>query len=148
MSSAIIAVADAVVVALNAADLSQEFTAARAYVPKFDLHATTAIEVAVVPKSDDREMESRGADAADILIDIGIKKKLQNAVDDEIAEIDEMMDLCEEIRPLLNRQRLADVENSICVRIQHEPIYSVEKVDESRMFLTVMTATFRKSITL
>ena len=146
MSSKIIAIADAVVTALNAATLTQTITAARAYVPKFDLHSSTAVEVCVVPMSDDREMESRGSDAADIQIDIGIKKKLQNAVADELAEIDAMMDFCEEIRPVLNRQRITDVENSVCMRIRHEPIYSVEEVDGSRTFLTVMTATFRASV--
>jgi len=144
MSSKIIAIADAVVTALNAAELSLDITAARAYVPKFDLHSSTGVEVRVVPKSDDREMETAGTDAGDMLIDIGINKKLQNAVADELAECDTLMDLCEEIRPVLNRQRLAG--EAVCIRIRHELIYSVDKVEDERTFLSVMTATFRVSV--
>jgi len=139
-------IADAVVTVLNAADLSLDFTAERKYTPKFDLHSSAAVQVAVVPKSDARNMQTRGVDGATIQIDIGVMKKLQNAIADEATECDALLELCEEIKPLVNRERLSGVEDSVCIGIQQEPIYSVEEVDEKRTFLTVLTATFKTTV--
>ena len=139
MSVAILDIADAIVVALNAATLSQTFTAIRAYVPKFDLQTSAEVQVAVVPKADSREPGGQVVDSAELLVDIGVMKKLQNAVSAEVAEIDAMLVLCDEIRALVNRHRLNDVETAICTKIVQEPIYSVEEVDNARTFLTVLT---------
>lgn len=148
MTAPIITLADAVVTALNDATLSQDFTAARQYVPKFDLHSSAAVQVAVVPKADAREMGAAAFDTATTTIDVGVMKKLTGAVSDESTEIDGMMDLCEEIKALLNRQRLGGSSESVCIVIVHEPIYSVEEVDEKRNFLTVISASFLTPITV
>jgi hypothetical protein len=60
----------------------------------------------------------------------------------ELAEIDAAMLLCDEIRALINRHRLADVEAAICTKIEQNPIYSVDQADEARTFLTVLTTTW------
>ncbi len=149
MSAPIIDIADAVVTALNAADLSQSFTAVRRYVPKFDSSGDYSVQVQVVPKSEASEIETRGSDAADLSIDIGVFKKLESdgsKAADEIAEIDALMALCEEIKVVVNRQRLADVEYAICNRISRDLIYSVDDVEGKRVFLTVITAVFRASL--
>lgn len=146
MTTPCIAIADAVVVAINAATLTQEVAAARKYVPKFDLHSSDALQIAVVPKTDSRQMASRGRDVAEIAIDVGVMKKLQGLIANEIAEIDALLALCEEIKALLNRTRLDNVEHAICRQVQHDPIYSVTDIDEMRTFLTVMTFTFSESL--
>jgi hypothetical protein len=144
MTVAILAIADAVVSALNGATLSQIFTAARAYVPKFDLAGSTGYQVAVVPKADSREPGGQATDSAELLIDIGVMKKLavHTTAAAELAEIDAALLLCDEIRALVNRHRLAGVEDAICVKIEQNPIYSVEHADEARTFLTVLTTTW------
>lgn len=144
MTVAILTIADAVVTALNAAHLSQSFTAARVYVPKFDLATLTAIQVAVVPKADNREPGTQSTDSAELLVDIGVMKKLAafTTAAAEVTEIDAMMLLCDEIRALVNRHRLADVEAAICTKIEQDPIYSVQEADNARTFLTVLTTTW------
>lgn len=142
MSVKILQLADAITTALNAATLSQTFTAERKYVPKFDLHTSDAVQVAVVPKADSREPGGQSQDAAELTIDIGVMKKLQGTIADEVAEVDAMLELCDEIRATVNRKRLVDLDSAICVAIVQDPIYSIEEVDDKRTFLTVLTTTW------
>jgi hypothetical protein len=144
MGVAILDIADAIVTALNGATLSQTFTAARAYVPKFDLTTATGYQVCVVPKADSREPGGQSEDSAELLIDIGVMKKLaaRTTAAAELAEIDAAMLLCDEIRAVVNRKRLAGVEDAICSKIEQNPIYSVDQADEARTFLTALTTTW------
>ena len=134
-------ITDAIVTALNAAGLSQSVTFSRVYVPKFDLENAVAIQGRVVPKSDAREMGSAAADNATVAVDIGVMKRLQGTVAAEAAELDALLLLCEEIKAVLNRQRLAGAEEAICTGTAQEMPYSVGDV-EGRVFLTVITAMF------
>jgi hypothetical protein len=145
MSVPSLTVADAVVTALNAATLSQSVTFERVYVPKFDTASSASVQGKVVPKFDNREMGSAADDNAAIAIDIGVMKRLQNAVADEKAEMDALLLLCEEIKPVLNRKRFAD-DTAICVGTAQEIIYSVEDVDNGRVFLTAITANFQTTV--
>ncbi len=140
-----LSIADAVVVALNAASLSQSVVFARSYIPKFDLQSSKAVQGSVVPKSDLREMGDAAHDAADVIIDVGVMKKLQLSVAEEIAEIDELLAYCEELKPLLNRQRFGD---AVCVGVKQDPICSVQEIDTSRVFLTALTATFKTDVAI
>ena len=145
MSVPALTIADAVVTALNAATLSQSVTFERVYVPKFDVASAATIQGKVVPKSDAREMGSLADDNATIAIDIGVMKRLQNAVANEKAEIDALLELCEEIKAVLNRERMAG-DTAVCVGVAQEIIYSVEDVDNGRVFLTAITANFLTTV--
>ena len=142
MTAPILTLADAVVTAIDDASLSLDVSVERVYVPKFDLHSDSSIQVAVVPMADEREAGSRGSDRAEQTIHVGVMKKLANAIADEADEIDGLMDLCEEIKALVNWERLGDSSEFICTRIAHSPIYSVSEVDENRTFLSVIALTF------
>lgn len=145
MTVPVITIADAVVTALNAAEFSQPITFARVYVPKFDLANAAAVQGKVVPKSDAREMGSAAGDNAVIAMDIGVMKRLQEAVVDEKAEFDALLGLCEEIKAVLNRQRLAGAEDAICTGTAQEMPYSVDEA-EGRVFLSVITASFLTTV--
>lgn len=145
MSVPALTIADAVVAALNSAALSQSVTFERVYVPKFDMANAATVQGKVVPKSDRREMGSAADDDATILIDIGVMKRLQNAITGEVAEIDAMLELCEEIKGVINRQRMAS-DTAICVGTAQEVICSVEDIDNARVFLTAITATFATTV--
>ena len=103
------------------------------------------LEGKVVPKSDSREMGSASDDNATIAVDIGVMKRLQNSVAEEKTEVDELLELCEEIKSVLNRQRFAS-DTAICVGTSQEIIYSVEDIDNGRVFLTAITATFATTV--
>jgi hypothetical protein len=142
-----ITIADSIVTALNAAELSIDFTATREYVPRFEAENAAIVQVQVVPKQDSREIGSAANDNATIDIDIGVMKKLQDAVTDEKAEMDALLELCEEIKAVINRERLAGATDSICIGLAQAIPYDVEKF-EDRIFLTVITATFATTVAI
>lgn len=134
--------ADAVVAAINAATLSLSVTATREHVPKFDIQDASSVQIKVVPASDSREMGSAACDNATIAIDIGVMKRLQETTENEKAEIDGLMELVEELRGVVNRQSLVAGVESRCTETSQDAIYDVKNLDESRIFLTSLTATF------
>jgi hypothetical protein len=146
MSVPCLDIADAVVAALNAVTLSQSVTFERVYVPKFDTENNAAVQGKVVPKTDNREMGSAASDNATVEIDIGVMKRLQDAVADEKAELDGMLELCEEIKAVINRQRLDGATSAICNGTEQAIPFSVELVDDKRTFLAVITATFLTTV--
>lgn len=148
MTAPAITIADAVVTALNAATLSQTVTFERVYVPKFDMANAATIQGKVVPKSDVREMGSAADDNATILIDIGVMKRLQNAITAETAEVDALLALCEELKAIVNRQRLSGAATAICTGTTQDPMYSVEDIDNGRVFLAAVTATFATTVAI
>lgn len=143
MSAFIIELCDAIVKYINGAALSQDTTAVRRYVPKFDLQSSKAFQVQVVPKGDAREMGTRTTDAGDFQVDIGIFKKLSDKIDNEQVECDAAMEFVEELKHVVNRQRLSNVENATCAKIEHKPIYSIQTIDQGRAFFAVLTTTWR-----
>ncbi|MFB3894542.1 MAG: hypothetical protein ACE15C_21275, partial [Phycisphaerae bacterium] len=87
-------IAGAVVTALNGHTFSQPFTAARAYLPVFDLKDMKDLHVTVVPRGVELTTAGRGLAASDIQIDVAVQKKLALA---DSAEIDALMGLVQEI---------------------------------------------------
>jgi hypothetical protein len=148
MTAPIITLADAIVTALNAATLSQAFTAERIYAPKFDLASGEAVQIKVAPKSDVRQPGSAAADNATIQIELGIFKKLGEDTTSDIAEMDAMLAFCEEIKPLINRQRLAAGLDAICTGTAQETPYFIDALETERVFLTLITATFAVEVSL
>jgi len=150
MSVPSLTIADAVVASLNGATLSQDVTFARAYVPKFDMSSATAVvQGKVIPVSDAREMGSAAADNAAIAVDVGIMKKLQStAAAAEQVEIDALLELCEEVKSVLNRQRLPTATGFICTAVVQEPIYSVESIENDRVFLAAPRFTFLTTVSV
>ena len=142
MSAVIIQLANAVVSDLNAHAFSQNFTATRAYLPRFDLEGGTGLQVSVVPKTDVRQPATRAEDECTETIDIGVMQRLAKTGAEEIAEVDGLMGLCEEVKTFLSRRRPAAMPEAVCVEVKHEPIYSVEDLNENRLFLSVISAVF------
>jgi hypothetical protein len=148
MSWPVIAIADAVADAINEASLSMRAFATRQYIPKFDTKDAELVQVKVVPVSDTREMSTASSDNAIVVIDIGVMKRLQEQTESENEEVDALMDFVEELRAVVNRQRLADAVESVCIETSQNPIYSVSDLDEGRLFLTRLTATFMVPVTV
>lgn len=135
-----IEIANAVVGALNAATLSQSFTAARHYVPKFKLKDTDALTVAVVPRSVSGVVFDRARDSEDYVIDIGIMKRVPGLVQ---ADIDALMYLVQQIGDLFGRKKLTGYESARCVAGDNNPIYAPDHLLELSQFTSVQSLTFR-----
>ena len=131
-------IAGAVVTALNGHTFSQPFTAARAYLPVFDLKDMKDLHVTVVPRGVEMTTAGRGLAASDIQIDVAVQKKLSGA---DNAEIDALMGLVQEIAEFIRSTgRFGDAS---WVRTENVPIYSPEHLGELRQFTSVLTLTLK-----
>jgi hypothetical protein len=83
-----------------------------------------------------------------MVIDVGVMKRLQNSLATETTEIDAAMAFVEEIRGVLNRVRPSVSIDAICTEISQSPIYDVTEVDERRVFLTVLSATYYEAVAI
>jgi hypothetical protein len=134
----IIDVADAIVTELNGHSFSQPFTAARGYLPTFDLQEMGELKVTVVPKEDDGKLDTRTASTHDYAIDIGIQKKPPKV---ENAELDPLMLVVQEIADhfLFGKEAAGTTLISPTVRI----LYLQEHLQKLHQFTSVITLTFR-----
>jgi hypothetical protein len=133
-------VAEAVVAALNAGSFSHEFTAARTYLPVFDLAEMADLHVTVVPKGVTSQSGDRSRSQFDYEIDVAVQKKLGTT---DNSEIDDLMALVEEIADAFRSKRLEAFTSATCVKTENEPVYSPEHMDQMRQFTSVLTLTFR-----
>ena len=133
-------VAEALVAELNAASLSLPLTAARHYVPSFELPDMKDLHVSVVPKGVVITKSDRSRNTNDFQIDVAVQKKFEKG---DAAEIDPLMTLVEEIADFFRLRRLTAYPNAHWIKTEHAPIYSQEHWDELRQFTSVLTLTFR-----
>lgn len=138
MAADIINVADAIVTELNATSFSQPFTAARGYLPTFDLAEMNELKVTVVSKEDDGKLDTRSQSSHDYAIDIGIQKKPPGI---ENADLDPLMLLVQEIADdfLFGKQAAGATLIAPTVRI----LYLQEHLQKLRQFTSVVTLTFK-----
>ena len=134
-------IADAVVTELNAATLSQPFTAQRFYLPVFDLGEMKDLHVSVVPKGVTVQPAGRTLLQHDYSIDVAVQKK---AAPDDTSTIDGLMVLVEEIAAFFKLRSLTGIPGpGAWVKTEHAPVYSPEHMEQYRQFTSVITLTFR-----
>lgn len=131
----IIQVCDAIVTVLNAASLSQSFTAVRSYSPEYDLKDMTPLHVTVVPKSEKDERLSRNAAMTMKVfeVDIAVQKRVPAKSN---SEIDPLVLLVQEIVDLLDGYEL--ITRGICTTTRPNPIFAPEHLDEMRQFTSII----------
>jgi hypothetical protein len=138
--STIIQIADAVVAQLSAATFSQPITAARHYVPSFELKEMNELRVTVVPKGMVVSPLDRSRLTHDAQIDLAVQKKFATG---DAAEIDPLMALVEEIADHFRQRRLDSFPAAHWIKTEHKPIYAQDHWEELRQFTSVVTLTFR-----
>lgn len=138
--SLIAAIAEAVVAELNVGTFSQPFKAERHYRPVFDLAEMATLHVSVVARSVTVERFDRTRHQYDVQVDIGIQKKCQTC---DLAELDGLMALVEEVADYLRDRRLAACPAAAWIKAENTPIYAPEHLEELRQFTSVLTLTYR-----
>jgi hypothetical protein len=147
-------IAESLVTELNEAaggTFSFDFKAERRYVPAVDLRTLgTGISVLVVPRADGRELLDRGGDIIhDILIDIGIQKKLGSGIDPESAdanpEIDAFVAFVEEVAGFLRPGLAATVAKGTAqIRITTiDPLFRPDHLVEKSVLTSVVTVALK-----
>lgn len=138
-------IADALVAALNAHPFSQAFTAARYYLPEFDLTEMDELHVSVVPAELDEEIADRTRDRADYKIHVAVQKRIaqQEPPGLDVPAIDALMALVEEIDDLVRHKPLAGYEQAHWVKTENKPIYDPKHLKEHGQFTSLLVFTFR-----
>jgi len=144
-NSMVIQLADAVTAALNAATLSQSFSAARYYLPEFDLKEMKDLHVSVVPAELDEEIADRGRDRAEYKIPVAVPKRVakQEPPGLDNAAIDALMQLVEEIDDLFRHKPLAGYPEAHWTKTENKPIYDPKHLQEHGQFTSLLALTFR-----
>jgi len=146
MASLMLDIADAVVVALNAASvattLSQTFTSTRAYTPRADLKDLGGtLVVSVVPVSSTAEVINRGGKAQETYdIDVAVQKRsTETDPDDDPDVFDPIVLLSEEIQTLLHGATLTAGGVILnCMESPDRPTFIHEHVTEYRQLTAVV----------
>jgi len=134
-------IANAVAATLNAATLSQPFTAEVLFRPLFDLKALNTLKVSVVSRAVSFAPVSRRAGTRQVQVDIGVQRKIGGDSD-----MEPLLDLVEEIALCFGiGSRLADCPGAVCVKVENEPVYAPEHIEQYRQFTSVVTLTFEVS---
>lgn len=141
MSTAI-AIADAVVSAINAGSYSQPVQAQRLHQPSFTLDELKDLHVSVVPRSVLVSAATRDTSMYDVAVDVGVQKKV-SAPPQGDEEVDDLLDLVEEIGDQLRLKRLADAPEAAWVSLAHEPVVAAEHLDQHRQFTSIITVVYR-----
>ena len=133
-------IAEAVKDELNGGTFSQAFTAERHYQPVFELKDMKTLHVTVVPKDVEMQLATRQTCRHDCGVDVAIQKKLQTS---DLAEIDELMGLVDEVISFLAKRKLTSVPNALWIKTANEPIYAGEHMEQFRQFTSIVTLTYR-----
>jgi len=138
--STIADIAGAVAWELNNKQWKISLTAWQWYRPRFEVEELDSLRVSVVPRSLTIEADGRAYDSREYRIDVAIQKKLK----DELSmEIDELIGLVEDIARHFRLRRLTTLPGALCVKIENDPIYAIEHLEELRCFTSILTLTFR-----
>ncbi len=138
--STIVALADAVVSELNGEGWSLPFVARRLYRPRFEPADLRTLQVSVVPRSLAIEAASRADDSFQYQIDLAVQQKLDAESADQA---DPLLGLVEEIARHFRLRRPAALPSAVCVKVENDPVYAVEHLDELRCFTSILTLSFR-----
>ena len=140
MTGELVAVAQAVVDELNAGSFSKPFTAERSYRPTFELADMKTLHVTVVPNGVVVSGLGRNQSQLDYRVDVAVQQRLKKA---DLAEIDALMALVQEVAEVFRFKRLAGHPQAAWVRTEHRAVYAPEHMEELRQFTSVFTLTFR-----
>ena len=136
MPSLPIAVADAVVAELVAAD----FAAQRHYRPQFELAELKNLRISVVPRGITITSLGRNLNQHDITVDVAVQKKVDAS---DTQALDELMNMVQRIADLLRLKRLSAMPAAAWSKTENAPIWSSAHLESKGVFTSVLSITFR-----
>lgn len=136
----IVEIAEAVVQELSGGQFSQPIEVQRYYRPSIELAQMKTLRVSVVPKGIAITGLTRTIDQYEYQLDVAVQKKL---VGEGLEEIDGLVGLVEEIADHFSPPRLSSLPDVLCVKVENIPVYSIEHLEEMRLFTSVLTLSFR-----
>lgn len=153
-ASVVIAIADAVAAALNAASLSLSFVAVRSYVPVFHKEdregpdELAALTVCVVARELSMVTLSRRDDDFDYVVDVGVFKRIGSGdmTNDQVnAACDPLMRFVEELADLIRSEAVRASLPARFMGLANVPIYDPVKLDDERLFASLLSLSFKEA---
>lgn len=135
----VVVLAQAVVAELQAGTYSQPCDVVRAYAPVATLQELTTARVTVIPKRCDSELQSRAALRDEYAVDIAVQRKVDPA---DLAEIDALLLLTEELRDFLKGRALAACPEAQWLATANDPLYAPEHLAQQHAFTSLLTLTY------
>lgn len=123
-----------------------QISAVRGYVPKLELLDLAAPLAFVAPKSQSLDISDESGWERQIVVDIGILKKLpQRALKtglEDNADLDALLDLCGDVVDYFTADGYEGPDGFQCHGLDHDPIYDPELLQMRRTFLCVLSVHF------
>jgi hypothetical protein len=148
-----IQVAEAVLSELNLAPAGtfvRPFTAERVYLGTPDLADVAGVRLSITPTAVDDEFAARAGVTSEVVIQIGVRAKLQNSPGEPafyLAEMDELRLLTQQVRRFLcqpQRRRLSALPAAMLTRgPQNNPTFAPEHLGELGQYTSIITLTYR-----
>jgi hypothetical protein len=150
MASRNATIAEAVKASLNTAAAGGAFGAAfvvrRVYVPGTTLEGLKGLTVTVYAAEDQRTHPARGVDQHDVVVHVGVQKRLTTAADPQTeaanAEIDALMEVAERIADHFKRGELGAT-GAMWASTDHAPTADPQHLLTHRVFTNLIVLTFR-----
>lgn len=136
----VVDIVSALILELNAEGWSQSFVARRHYRPRYDAAELRTLTVTIVPRRMTIAPDARDHDVREIQIDLAIQQRLSQESNEEI---DVLLNLVDEITRHFRLRRLAAMPQALCTKVENDPVYAVEHLDELRCFTSIITLSFR-----
>lgn len=124
-----LALADAIVSALNAKVFSLSFNASREYLPRKEIRTSTTLAATVMPIELDSEISTRRDDKETHTIAVALHVRPPNTL---VATIDPLMNLTREVHDFLRKFATAE---GRAIRRRSQPRYDFEALQTTGLFL-------------
>lgn len=139
MSELTIDTADKLVELINAEDWTQDFTAARRWIPLMKVEdLNEAWAVSCIPAQDDRERKNRAGFQSEFQVDIPVQKH----VADDFAAVDEVVDQAREILNWIeaNAKKItvSGGQEITLLRVSHGPLVIPKMLHQHRIATSVV----------
>jgi hypothetical protein len=133
-------VADEVLVAVNALELSEPFTASRSFWPDRKPEDLLSLTLTVLPRAVERSADTRVSQRIDHVVDVLVQRKIdQTDRDGAIAELSSDVEAVAEALYALK----AGTTGFVCVGVTIDPMVSAAHMQEHGVFTGVVTARLR-----
>lgn len=129
------------VAATITADISLGLTATAVFLPVYELPETISQICVVLPKRATMTRDSRSTESQQYSYDVALLKK----VTDPDTEIPDLLDTLEKIHRLFRSTRTLTGSSATYFACSQSPIYDPQRLEKDKLFLGLMTLTFRLS---
>ncbi|MGE4340605.1 MAG: hypothetical protein AB7E55_32345 [Pigmentiphaga sp.] len=130
----------AIVTEINGGVWKLPLRAEAAYRPRFELAELDVLHVTVAPRSLTIDPADRLRDMIHYQVDVAIQRRLDN---EDFSTLEPLLELVEQLAQYFRLRRPVAMPAALCIKVENDPIYAVEHLDELRCFTSILTLSFQ-----